>query len=125
MSTGKVTSAKLQGRYSLRECAERLIPMNKVTAEDAGIKGKTGHIRLCQQPLDGLQWKEKDDELWFCYWISQKPKLVKLKNHVEIQDFKNKQMSLFTRDNILETFVIKLIRDVRFKSGKILLHKIN
>lgn len=119
------SSAKLQGRYKLKECAELLIPINKVTAEEVGIANKSGHMHICQQPLDGLQWKDKDDEMWFCYWISKKKPTTKPKNHVSIKDFEKKHMELITRDNTMATFQIKLIRDVRFKSGKILLQKIN
>ena len=118
------TLAKIQGRYKLKECAELLIPINKITAAEIGVN-KNGHIHLCQQPLDGHQWKDKENEIWFCYWISKKKPEIKQKNHVSINDFKKKPMDLIMRDNTMATFYIKLIRDNKYKSGKMLLKKVN
>lgn len=119
-----VSNAKLQGRYRMKECLDRLIPMTKITAQDLGVD-KQGHIHFCQQPLDGLDWQDEDGAVWFCYWESKKRPSVEPSAHITVNDAVGKRLEIMMRDNTVADFEIQLVRDARHKSGKLLLKKIN
>lgn len=119
-----VSEAKLQGRYRMKECLDRLLPMTKITARELGVE-KRGHIHFCPQPLDGLDWQDEDGAFWFCYWESKKRPSVEPSEHITINDAMEKRLELMMRDNTVADFEIQTVRDARHKSGKLLLKKIN